>query len=248
MPNSTKWYKAICRAAKARRGEKHSPSHKRKIGKASKALWKDPGYRKRMCKIRKQSRTPEVIKRFKKSIKKSRASRSLKMKKFWKENYDEMCKKRKKQAMKYHYKITAALKRRWADPKFHTKMCKIRKTQSKGNQMRQPNASFYRTKYKGAHGNFWMRSSWEVCFALWLDHCGIQWEYEKKKFMLSKGHYYTPDFYLPDQDEYVELKGWMTNKDEKKLAKFAKKYPAIKLYVFGGKHLAKVLEFKKKIA
>jgi hypothetical protein len=206
-----------------------------------------------MCNSKKHNKE-EHIKRLTRARLKSKVwkdyltkKHSKKLKKKWKDPkfYKKMCKKRKQQAKKYHYKTTEGLKHKWQDPKYYKKMCKVRKTQSHGNMLRHPKASWYRTKYTGKCGSRWMRSGWEVAFARWLDFCGTKWEYESKRFFLSKGRYYTPDFYLPDQDTYIELKGWFTKKDRKKIEKFQKLYPDVKYYLFFGKHLAKVLEFRK---
>lgn len=55
---------------------------------------------------------------------------------------------------------------------------------------------------------FW--SHWEVKVAKWFDENNIKYEYEtqKCKFKLSNKHYYTIDFYLPELNIYVEVKGW----------------------------------------
>lgn len=57
------------------------------------------------------------------------------------------------------------------------------------------------------------RSMYEVWFARCLKAHDIVFQYEPHSFYLDV-HYYTPDFYLPEHDFYVECKGlW------KKLAK-----------------------------
>ena len=82
--------------------------------------------------------------------------------------------------------------------------------------------------YKG----IWMRSSWEILYAVWLDLNGIEWYYEPKMFVLEEGkRSYRPDFYLPEFDEYVEIKGWFNKQTKEKLLLFSKKYPHIKLRV-----------------
>lgn len=175
-----------------------------------------------------------------------RQGKSLKA--WWKKNRKRMTEIRRRQVTtETRKKLKSQATKRWRDPVWRKRMCRIRKTQSKGNQIRQPNASFYRTMYAGPNGRFWMRSGWEVAFANWLDRCGIRWEYESRRFALERGEHYTPDFYLPDQREYVELKGWMTKKQEKKYRKFQALYPDVKLYMFFGGELkrAKVLPFRK---
>lgn len=50
------------------------------------------------------------------------------------------------------------------------------------------------------------RSRLEARWAVFFDHCGIKYEYEPEGFVLSDGEKYLPDFYLPEQDAYVEVK------------------------------------------
>lgn len=55
----------------------------------------------------------------------------------------------------------------------------------------------------------WMRClNSEGVFARCLDEAGIQWIYEPKRFKLSCTTY-LPDFYLPEFDIWIEVKGWM---------------------------------------
>ena len=58
------------------------------------------------------------------------------------------------------------------------------------------------TKYKG----YRFRSRLEARWAVFFDHCGIKYEYEHEGFELSSGEKYLPDFYLPEQDAFVEVK------------------------------------------
>lgn len=51
-----------------------------------------------------------------------------------------------------------------------------------------------------------MRSSWEIKYSIFLTEKGIPWEYEPKLWDCPTGSY-MPDFYLPDTDTYVEVKG-----------------------------------------
>lgn len=62
-------------------------------------------------------------------------------------------------------------------------------------------------------------SQWEVDFAIWLDQNGIIWERPNKGFEYvyeDKKHIYYPDFYLPQLDVYVEVKGFEREKDKYK--------------------------------
>lgn len=51
------------------------------------------------------------------------------------------------------------------------------------------------------------RSGYEVIYANCLIQNNIQFEYEPECFKLDNGKRYTPDFYLIDEDRYIEIKG-----------------------------------------
>lgn len=74
-------------------------------------------------------------------------------------------------------------------------------------------------EYKGI--NF--QGSWEVKYAMYLDKNGIEWRRPKETFPYSfegKERKYTPDFFLIDSKEYIEIKGYKTPKDEAKWEQF----------------------------
>jgi predicted nuclease of restriction endonuclease-like RecB superfamily len=75
-----------------------------------------------------------------------------------------------------------------------------------------------------------MRSNWEVAYAKWLDKQNIKWQYEQQTFDLGDTTY-TPDFYLPETDTYIEIKGYWYNISKKKFKLFKKLYPQIKITV-----------------
>jgi len=83
-----------------------------------------------------------------------------------------------------------------------------------------------RIKYK----EFLMRSSYEVAYANYLDQKGIKWGYEPKTFDLGNTTY-TPDFYLPKTDTYIEIKGWFRDRDKLKMKLFMLKYPKEKIHI-----------------
>lgn len=58
------------------------------------------------------------------------------------------------------------------------------------------------THYKG----YRFRSRLEARWAVFFDAVGVRFEYEQQGFKLNDGTFYLPDFYLPDQDSYVEIK------------------------------------------
>lgn len=58
------------------------------------------------------------------------------------------------------------------------------------------------TEYNG----YWFRSRLEARWAVFFDKAGIQYQYETQGFT-DGDNSYLPDFYLPDYDTYVEVKG-----------------------------------------
>lgn len=77
--------------------------------------------------------------------------------------------------------------------------------------------------------NIFFRSAWEANIARYYNYIGIKWEYEPKTFIfdnVTRGSVsYTPDFYLPEEDKWIEVKGWMDSKSKTKLKRFARQYP-----------------------
>lgn len=60
-----------------------------------------------------------------------------------------------------------------------------------------------------------VQGTWERDFAIRLNDLNIKWSRPHLKF---KGHRrYTPDFYLDDLDIYVEIKGFMRDRDKRKM-------------------------------
>lgn len=84
-----------------------------------------------------------------------------------------------------------------------------------------------RERVRASHGNVWdyagntMLSSWEVAVAAEFDRQGIDYEYEPKGFELD-GVKYWPDFYLPEQDKYIEIKGFERQLSMDKAEEFSK--------------------------
>lgn len=96
------------------------------------------------------------------------------------------------------------------------------KTLFKGHPLRRPHRSdlWYESK---SNGKLCFRSSWELAFAKYLDSINELWFYEFWQFDLGTMTY-TPDFYLPRKELFVEIKGlWRDTKE--KFDKFKEEYP-----------------------
>jgi predicted nuclease of restriction endonuclease-like RecB superfamily len=80
--------------------------------------------------------------------------------------------------------------------------------------------------YKGIY----MRSSYEIIYAKWLDMLNYHWIYEATTFNLGNTTY-TPDFYLPSAQTYIEIKGFWRDDAKKKFKLFQKLYPEINIQI-----------------
>jgi len=92
-----------------------------------------------------------------------------------------------------------------------------------------------RIKYK----DIFFKSSWEVAYAKYLDKQGIKWLYEPKTFDLGNTTY-TPDFYLPKTNLYIEIKGYFRPDARKKVNLFKKLYSEEELLILKENNLRKL--------
>jgi hypothetical protein len=78
-------------------------------------------------------------------------------------------------------------------------------------------------------------------FATLLDFYGIPWQYEPRTFVLEEDaegnplEAFSPDFYLPDQDLYVELttmRQKLITKKNRKIRHLRERYPDINIKMF----------------
>jgi hypoxanthine phosphoribosyltransferase len=81
----------------------------------------------------------------------------------------------------------------------------------------------------------------EIEVAKLLDYYGIRWEYEPHSFVLetdAEGRVVeaaTPDFYLPDQDLYLEvttMKQSLVTRKNRKIRKLRERYPDLNVKLF----------------
>ena len=78
--------------------------------------------------------------------------------------------------------------------------------------MPKPHIPAIQTQYAGHH----FRSRLEARWAVFFDACGVKWEYEKEGYDLREHSenigdfqlgYYLPDFWIPQERAWVEIKG-----------------------------------------
>ena len=74
-----------------------------------------------------------------------------------------------------------------------------------------------------------------------LDYYGVPWEYEPRTFVLEEDEHgrvleaFSPDFYLPEQDLYIEItvmKQSLVTRKNRKLRKLRARYPDVKIKLF----------------
>ena len=106
--------------------------------------------------------------------------------------------------------------------------------------------------YRSDLGHIWFRSTWEANLARVLNSIGTKWEYEKhgsrirlydenKNLLCS----YLPDFYLPDAGFYIEVKGGIKGKRDKKLDLLYKMDSGFPIKVLDGEGYKKLAEIFK---
>lgn len=78
---------------------------------------------------------------------------------------------------------------------------------------------------------FNVRGHWEENIALQLNKLGIYWtKSQPLKYFDEYWHNYTPDFYVPDLDVCVEVKGRYPDTDKKKMKLVIEQHPDKKIY------------------
>jgi len=84
-----------------------------------------------------------------------------------------------------------------------------------------------------------------------LDYYRVAWEYEPRTFVLEEAEdgtvieAFKPDFYLPDQDLYVEvtvMKQSLVTRKNRKLRKLRERYPDVKIKLFYKRDIARLAE------
>ena len=143
--------------------------------------------------------------------------------------------------------------------KYGSKMCKscIMKKIFKNNPEFRSGKNNWNYGKKGAHGKgeyykgSWMRSSWEIKYAKYCIKNHIKYRYEPEAFPITytyegikKEGTYRPDFYLPETDKYIEIKGWWRGDGKVKFKAFKRKYKNINIKLVDATEL-KSLNIKK---
>jgi hypoxanthine phosphoribosyltransferase len=84
-----------------------------------------------------------------------------------------------------------------------------------------------------------------------LDYYRVPWEYEPRTFVLAEDgegrvtEAFTPDFFLPEQELYVEvtvMKQSLVTRKNRKLRKLRERYPDVKVKLFYKRDLERLAE------
>jgi hypothetical protein len=138
------------------------------------------------------------------------------------------------------------------------KRAKINSKNRKGKP--QPEGTVYKTYTMGKFfksgikedlGHY-VRCGWEANVARILKHFSIEYSFEQKSFLLNKPEggqtRYTPDFYLPQYDTYIEVKGRWYSDGKSKFQLCKEQYPNIKIKLVDGKKYKRLEKrYKRKI-
>lgn len=118
------------------------------------------------------------------------------------------------------------LMERWQHRKFCSNKCAIAVV---GARPTSPRAAKGISGIREDIGNqFYFYSRWEANFARILNLLGIPWLYQCRTFDIG-GHTYTPDFYLPDSDTWIEIKNFLSDYSRDRDKNFRKWYPELEL-------------------
>jgi hypothetical protein len=91
----------------------------------------------------------------------------------------------------------------------------------------------------------------EVEYAKILDYHGVPWLYEPRTFVLEQDEQgrvteaFAPDFYLPEQNLYVELtvmKQSLVTRKNRKLRKLRERYPDVRVKLFYKRDLERLAQ------
>jgi hypothetical protein len=115
---------------------------------------------------------------------------------------------------------------KWANRKYCSNKCHMAVT---GGKPTSPKAARGKAGIrKDISKIIYFYSRWEANFARLLNYLDIKWRYQPKTFDLITQNY-TPDFYLPKYNTYVEIKNFLWKYSKIRDEKFRELYPKINL-------------------
>lgn len=162
---------------------------KKRKSEATKARWADPEYRERMKQRHRERWTPEA---------RAEAAERARGRTHTEEH-------------KAHMREVMVGKNVGKERSEETRQ-KLSKAGLRSYANGRPISTSRKRIYRNSPG--WHAGTWFRCLnsegvaARQLDNAGIAWQYEPRRFRLSIGTY-TPDFYLPEFDIWLEIKGYL---------------------------------------
>lgn len=99
--------------------------------------------------------------------------------------------------------------------------------------MKKPFSSFKIKAIETSYNGYKFRSRLEARYAVFFDTLGVQYYYEHEGFSLE-GVAYLPDFYLPQYDCFVEIKGQEPTEEELDKARLLATYTGKAVHLFAG--------------
>lgn len=115
--------------------------------------------------------------------------------------------------------------------KYCSRMCAIRDI---GSRRTSPRAARARAGIRpDISPTLYFYSRWEANYARLLDYLDIYWVHQPRAFTLPSQKY-TPDFYLPEIDTYIEIKNYLSAYSKKRDEEFRAAYPKVRLRMILG--------------
>jgi hypothetical protein len=114
---------------------------------------------------------------------------------------------------------------RWRSRKFCSNACAMKVI---GGKPTSPRAARGKSGIREDLGKIYFYSRWEANFARLLNFLNVKWQFQPETFDLGTQKY-TPDFYLPDHDMFVEIKNFLSEFSYQRDKKFRSAYPRLKL-------------------
>ena len=103
---------------------------------------------------------------------------------------------------------------------FDTRMEAIRRAREMAKNKKTDGRRFVSEKLGMA-----FRSKWEIELAELMTDLGIEWVYEPERvYFRAEGESYVYDFYLPEYNVVIEVKGYMDKKSQRRIRLFRKYY------------------------
>jgi hypothetical protein len=110
--------------------------------------------------------------------------------------------------------------------KYFSRMCLIKDV---GSRPTSPRAARAKAGIRlDIDSKIYFFSRWEANYARILNFKNIKWVHQPKVFRL-KSQRYTPDFYLSETNEFVEIKNFLSEYSARRDKEFRELYPDIKL-------------------